>query len=624
MPGGFGFGPRGPHGPRGPRGFLTEEEKKHMPKITGALLCRIGRYLRPYALQFAAVFTVILASSSLGLVPSLLTREIVDRALPGKNLSYLGLLVGVSFGAITVLSLLNVLQNYINVWISQHIIYDMKNEMYLHIQGMGHRFFTAERQGEIITRMTSDISGVQSVVSGTLSNAVGNFFTLATTLIALFSLSWKLALLSILTVPLFVLPTKKVGRTRWTIVSKTQEKNDEINQILSEAFSVSGSLLVKLFTAEKREFERFRRLNQDTVRLSIRENMAGQWFRMVIRIVAEIGPTLIYFIGGVLIAAGDPAITVGTIIAVVTMLGRLYMPVTQLMDVQVDIVRSMALFERIFDYLDRPQEIRNGPHPRKPSSVRGDIEFRHVCFSYNRKVPILEDVSFHIPPGGIYALVGPSGAGKTTITSLIPRLYDVTGGSVLLDGIDVRQIDLSCLRAAIGVVTQDSYLFNGTVRENLLYANGHATRDQIEDACRTAHIHDFILSLPDGYDTQVGNRGVKLSGGEKQRLSIARVILKNPAVLILDEATSSLDSISERLIQQAMGPLMAGRTSLVIAHRLSTILAADCILVIKDGRIVESGTHEELLRLDGIYRRLYDTQFRKAFRGEGKSGSKIS
>lgn len=614
MPGSYGFSPPpgGSRRPRGPRGFLTDEEKNNLPRITRAMVRRVMSYLKPYKAQFAAVFAAIFVSSSLGLVPSLLTKEIVDRALPGKKLTYLAMLVGVSFAATVALSLLSVLQNYINAWISQHIIYDMKNEMYAHVQGMGHRFFSTEKQGEIITRMTSDISGVQSVVSGTLSSAVGNFFTLATTLVALFSLSWQLALLSILTIPLFVLPTKKVGRTRWEIVSRTQAKNDEINQILNETFSVSGSLLVKLFTKEKREYNRFEGLNRDTVHLSIRENMAGQWFRMVINVVATIGPMLIYLVGGVLIAHNDPAVTVGTIIAVVTMLNRLYMPVTQLMDVQVDVIRSMAMFERIFDYLDRPQEIHNDPDAIKPAILRGDVEFRHVSFSYNKNVPVLRDVSFHITPGGMFALVGPSGAGKTTITNLIPRLYDATRGTVCIDGHDVRKLDLACLRRSVGVVTQDSYLFNGTVRENLLYANESATEAELEAACQAANIHDFILSLPDGYDTKVGNRGVKLSGGEKQRISIARVILKNPSILILDEATSSLDSISEKLIQDAMVPLLAGRTSLVIAHRLSTILAADCILVVQDGAIVESGTHEELLGRGGVYRKLYDTQFRKA------------
>lgn len=611
MPGGFGFGPP-PRLGRGPRGILTEEEKRHMPKITKTMVKRVFSYLKPYHAQFALVFAAILVASVLGLVPSLLTKQIVDTALPQKNLSFLSLLIGFSFGATVVLNLLGVLQNYINAWISQHIIYDMKNEMYNHVQGMGHRFFTTEKQGEIITRMTSDISGVQSVVSGTLSSAVGNVFTLAATLAALFSMNWKLALLSIVTVPLFVIPTKKVGKTRWEIVSKSQEKADEINQILNETLSVSGSLLVKLFTREKREYGRFSALNHDTVKLNIRENMAGQWFRMVIGVVTTIGPMLIYLVGGILIAHGDPTVTVGTIIAVVTLLNRLYMPVTQLLDVQVEIIRSMALFERIFDYLDRPQEIRSLPGATKLARLRGDIVFDHVSFAYDKKVPVLRDVSFHISPGAMFALVGPSGAGKTTITNLIPRLYDATQGAVRVDGTDVREIDLSSLRAAVGVVTQDSYLFNGTVRENLLYAREDAAQEELERACKAANIHDFIVSLPEGYNTLVGNRGVKLSGGEKQRISIARVILKNPSILILDEATSSLDSISEKAIQDAIGPLLSGRTSLVIAHRLSTILAADRILVVKDGAIVESGTHEQLLQQNGVYRRLYDTQFRKS------------
>lgn len=616
MPGGFGFG----FGPpprlgRGPRGILTDEEKQHMPKITRALVLRVAGYMKPYKPQFAGVFLTILVSSALGLVPPLLTQKIVDTAIPHKNIAELAVIIAWSLGATIAVRLFGVLQNYINAWISQHIIYDMKNEMYRHVMGMSHRFFSTEKQGEIITRMTSDVNGVQSVVSDTLSNAVGNFFTLATTLAALFSMNWKLALLSILTVPLFVIPTKRVGKTRWEIVTQTQAKNDEMNQILNETLSVSGSLLVKLFAREKTEFGRFEKLNHQTVKLSIRENMAGQWFRMVIGIVTTIGPMLIYLVGGILIAMNDPGVTIGMIIAIVTLLNRLYMPVTQLLDVQVEVIRSMALFERIFDYLDRKQEVANRPGAA-PAPENCEIEFRDVGFSYNPSIPVLKNISFRIPRGAMFALVGPSGAGKSTITSLIPRLYDVTSGQVLYGGRDVRDIELSSLRTAIGMVTQDTYLFNGTVRENLLYAREDATEEELESACKTANIHDFILSLPDGYDAQVGNRGIKLSGGEKQRISIARAVLRSPSVLILDEATSSLDSISERAIQDAIGPLLHGRTSLVIAHRLSTILAADQILVVEGGQIVERGRHEELVRREGTYKKLYDTQFKRAIMNE--------
>lgn len=608
-PRGFGAGPRIGGGPRG---ILTQEEKDNMPKITKKMIKRIYNYLRPYWLQFSFVFIAILITSILGIIPALLTRQIVDIAIPNKDIQYLFIIIAASFGATIALNLINVLENYINTWISQHIIYDMKNEMYNHIQNMSHRFFSTEKQGDLITRMTSDISGVQSVVNGTLTNAVSNIFVLSTTLVVLFSLSWKLALLSLITVPLFVIPTKKVGKTRWGIVKKSQEKNDEMNQILNETLSVSGSLLVKLFTRETKEYNKFRNINNEMAKLNIKENMAGQWFRMVIGTVTTIGPMLIYLIGGIYIAKGDPLITIGTIITVVTLLNRLYMPVISILNIQVDLIRSMALFERIFDYLDRKIDVKNILNPIVPEKIDGNIEFKNVYFDYDKDIPILKDISFNIPKGKMFALVGPSGAGKSTITNLIPRLYDVSKGSITIDGYNICDLDLKILRSAIGVVTQDTYLFNGTVRENLLYACDDSTDEEMIEACITANIHDFIMSLPMKYETIVGNRGVKLSGGEKQRISIARVILKDPKILILDEATSSLDSISEKLIQDAIEPLLKGRTSLVIAHRLSTIVAADQILVVEEGKIAESGTHDELIKEAGVYKTLYETQFRKA------------
>jgi ATP-binding cassette subfamily B protein len=321
---------------------------------------------------------------------------------------------------------------------------------------------------------------------------------------------------------------------------------------------------------------------------------------------------LLYLVGGILIAKGDAAVTIGTIIASVTLLGRLYGPVSSLFNLQVDITRSMALFQRIFDYFDRKREVENKPGALRPERIRGDIEFRDVGFSYVAGHPILRGIRFHLAPGEMVALVGPSGAGKSTVTNLIPRLYDVTDGAVLVDGTDVRDLDLDILRASIGVVTQDTYLFNGTVKENLLYAKASATQEELESACRAAHIHDFIATLPDGYDSLVGNRGIKLSGGEKQRVSIARVILKDPSIMLLDEATSSLDSISESAIQAAIEPLLKGRTSLVIAHRLSTVMAADRILVLSGGEIVETGRHEDLVERSTVYKELYETQFKKA------------
>jgi len=369
---------------------------------------------------------------------------------------------------------------------------------------------------------------------------------------------------------------------------------------------------VKLFAREEAEYRRFVSVNEEVTRLQLKEQRSGKFFHVIMGMFTQIGPLLIYFAGGFLIVArGDTGLTVGTITATVALINRLYRPVQSLLNIHVDFTRSLALFTRIFDYFDMTNPIVEKADGEKPEITDGDIEYDHVAFSYDPNKPLLSDIHFTVPAGQMYAVVGPSGAGKSTVVNLLPRLYDVTGGSVRVAGVDVRDFDLKYLRQNIGVVTQDTYLFNGTIRENLLYAREDATREEIEAACRIANLHDFIARQPEGYDTVVGNRGLKLSGGEKQRLSIARVILKDPRILILDEATSALDSISESAIQDALEKLMEGRTSIVIAHRLSTILKADKILVVRDGVIAEQGSHEELLRLNGTYRQLYETQFRR-------------
>ena len=601
----------GPWGFSGPRGFLTDEEKQHMPKVTKELLLRILSYLKPYWLQFGLVFITILLSAAVGLLPSIITGRIVDEALIGENMRLLIQLLLMAFVTLAVSQVVGVLESYINAWISQRIIFDMKNQMYDHLQHMPHAFFTSEKQGDIITRMNSDINGVSTVISSTLASVVSNIATVVTTLVALLSMSWKLALVGIIVIPLLILPTKSVGRTRWKLLTESQEKADEMNQLVNETLSVSGSVLVKLFAREQKEYERFVGVNEEVTRLAMKEQRSGKWFRVIMGMFTQVGPLLIYFAGGYfIISRADPNLTVGTITATVALINRLYRPVQSLLDIEVDFTRSLALFTRIFDYFDMVNTITSPPDGKKPAVAQQDIKFDHVAFSYDPSIPLLTDIDFTVPGGQMYAIVGPSGSGKSTVVNLIPRLYDVLAGSVSIAGVDVRDFDLSYLRGCIGVVTQDSYLFNGTIRENLLYAKEDATQAELEEACKTANIHDFIVNQPDGYDTQVGNRGLKLSGGEKQRLSIARVILKDPKILILDEATSALDSISESSIQNALEVMMQGRTSIVIAHRLSTILKADRILVLKSGTIVEQGTHEELLKLDGIYRELYETQFR--------------
>ena len=602
----------------GPRGFLTEEEKKNLPKVDSALLKRILSYLLPYWPQFVLVFLTILLSAVLGLLPSIITGRIVDEALVGKSMTLLIRLLIMAFVTLTASQVISVLESYINAWISQRIIFDMKNQMYDHLQHMPHAFFTSEKQGDIITRMNTDISGVSTVVSGTLSSIVSNIATVVTTLVALFTMSWKLAVVGIVVIPLLILPTRSVGRKRYEIATASQAKNDEMNQLINETLSVSGSLLVKLFTREKREYERFVAVNEEVTQLSLKEQRSGRWFRVIMGMFTQLAPLLIYFAGGwFIITRSDASLTVGTITATVSLVNRLYRPVESLLNIHVDFTRSLALFTRIFDYFDMDNPIKAPENGLKPDVENADIVYDHVAFSYDPEKPLLKDIDFTVPGGKMYAIVGPSGSGKSTVVNLIPRLYDVLSGSVRIAGVDVRDFDLPYLRSCIGVVTQDSYLFNGTIRENLLYAKENATQEEIEAACYIANLGEFIASQPNGLETVVGNRGLKLSGGEKQRLSIARVILKDPKILILDEATSALDSITENAIQEALEALMEGRTSIVIAHRLSTILKADKILVVKDGTIAESGSHEELLARGGTYRELYETQFRKILEMEG-------
>ena len=596
----------------GPRGFLTEEEKQNMPRVTKSLLVRILSYLKPYRVQFLFVFAAILLSATVGLFPSIITGRIVDQALVGEDLALLIRLLIMAFCAIGVSQLIGVLESYINSWISQRIIFDMKNQMYRHLQYMPHSFFTTEKQGDIITRMNTDISGVSSVISGTLSSIVSNTATVITTLVALFSMSWKLALVGIAVIPLLILPTRSAGKTRWKLLSESQAKNDEMNQVINETLSVSGSMLVKIFTREEKEYEKFVKVNSEATDLALKERRSGKWFMVVMGMFSQLGPLLIYFVGGLLIIRRwDPALSVGVITATVALVNRLYRPVESLLNLQVDFTRSLALFTRIFDYFDRENTIVSPEGGKKPEVVMEPIRFEHVAFSYDPSKPLLTDVDFTVPGGKMYAIVGPSGSGKSTVVNMIPRLYDVLGGRVTIAGVDVRDFDLPYLRQCIGMVTQETYLFNGTILENLRYAKEDATMEEVEAACRIANIHDFILRQPRGYDTEVGNRGLKLSGGEKQRISLARTILKDPKILILDEATSALDSISEHAIQSALEAMMKGRTSLVIAHRLSTILKADRILVVRDGVIAEQGTHEELLALGGTYRELFETQFRQ-------------
>ena len=623
-------GQRGHGGGPGGR-YLTEEEKKNQPKVTRELLVRVFSYLAPYKTQLVLVLLCITLSSAFSLAPSVISGKILDEGLIARNLRALVFYIVLSLIVTFLSRLIGVAESYINTWIAQHITFDMRNQMFTHLQKMSHRFFTGANQGDIITRMTSDIDGVQRVIANTFTMILSNVITLVIAVIAMLQKNRILALVGIVIVPLFTLPTRRAGRTRWELASAAQEANDEINGILNETMSVSGQLLVKLFGKEAYEYARYRKANERMIRLNIRESMAGRWFFVVLATFTEIGPMLIYLVGGILMMRYDASLTVGDVTVMVALLGRMYMPVNNLLNIQVDWVRAMAMFTRIFEYFDMPVEIENAKDAVTPAGkARGEVVFEHVWFSYavhgehgdDFGVPqsetiepfpcihTLRDISFTLREGDCIAIVGPSGSGKSTTVNLIPRLYDVNSGSVKFDGTDVRRLDLTWLRAQIGVVSQETYLFNASVRDNLLYAKPDATEEEMIDACKKANIYDFVTAQEHGLDTLVGNRGLKLSGGEKQRISIARILLKDPALFIFDEATSALDSISEAKIQAAIEPIIESRTSILIAHRLSTILHADEILVVKDGMIAERGTHEALVRAGGVYQELYETQFR--------------
>ena len=602
---GMGFGP-------GSRNFMSEEEKKNLPQVTPELLKRVFSYLTPYWKQLALTLLCIVFSSIMSLMPSVLTGKIIDEGLIGRDFNKLIMYIVLSLAVTAGANLIGVAESYLNTWIAQHITFDMRNQMYGHLQSMSQRFFTSNNQGDIITRMTSDIDGVKTVISGTFTSILSNSITLVVALIAMYQKNWILATVGIIIVPLFTIPTRKAGQKRWSLTQEAQACNDEINGILGETMSVSGQTLVKLFCKEEYEYDRYEKANRRMIELNIKESMAGRWFRVILTTITSVGPMLLYLVGGILMLRYDSDLTVGDITVLVALLGRMYGPVNSLLNIQVDWMRSMAMFSRIFEYFDMPVEIQNAPDAITPDHAEGSVEFKHVNFYYEPSRQILKDVTFKLDTGRSIAIVGPSGSGKSTLVNLIPRLYDAVSGEVLFDGINVKKLDLTFLRGNIGVVTQDTYLFNGTIRENLLYVKPDASEAELVDACERANIYDFISNQPNGLDTMVGNRGLKLSGGEKQRLSIARVLLRDPALLIFDEATSALDSISERKIQDAIDPLVSSRTSILIAHRLSTILAADEILVIKDGEIAERGKHKDLVKAGGVYTELYETQFKGA------------
>ena len=594
--------------------------------VTKGTVRRVLGFARPYRSMLVGFVTTILIAALIDLVPPLLFRQIIDSAIADRDRSQVNLLAGLIVVAAFLTAGLSLAERWWSSRIGEGLIYDLRVALYDHVQRMPMAFFTRVQTGSLISRMNNDVIGAQRAMTGTLGQVISNVIVLATTLVAMFLLEWRLTLLALALLPVFVLPTKRVGRRLQALTRQSMELNAGMNTTMTERLNVSGAQLVKLFGRQDTEIQEFGARAGEVRDIGVRSAMYGRTFFIALSLVGAVGTALVYWVGGLL--AIDGTISIGTLAAMGLFVARIYMPLTSLTNARVDIMTAFVSFDRVFEVLDTPNDIQDRPGAFDLVSARGEVQIDDVWFTYPTTSgalaslegdnvapqasagPVLHAVSADIPAGSLVALVGPSGAGKSTLASLIPRLYDVDDGAIRVDGHDVRDLTQVSLRRAIGVVSQDPHLFHTTVGANLRYARPDASQADIEAACRAAQIHDMIASLPDGYDTVVGERGYRFSGGEKQRVAIARMLLKDPCIVILDEATSHLDSENEALVQAALTGALEGRTSIVIAHRLSTITAADTILVLDEGRLVEQGTHTRLLADSGLYAELYRTLVR--------------
>jgi ATP-binding cassette subfamily B protein len=626
---------------------MREQQPPVPPERRWITARKIIAFFEPYRTEVGIVFVAILVTSFLGVINPILLKLLIDVALKKLDFGLLNLFVLLMILIPIISSLIGVGQTYVNNRVGQHVMRDLRRALYKHLQSMPLRFFTETRTGEIQSRLANDVGGIQSVVTDTAASITSNVAVVISTIIAMLFVDWRLTALSLVMLPIFAFIANRVGKVRRAASTEVQKSLADMTAATEETLSVSGILLSKTFGQQEAATTRFDVLNERVAKNQIRQALVGRWFFALIGTIMSIIPAFVYWLAGYLAINHDPhPPSIGDIVAFTTLQSRLFFPLGQLISVQVELQGALALFDRIFEYLDMKPEIADDPNAvaLDLAEVKGAVRLRDVWFKYPTKASLaaaeaaeaaeaagiapavpeaaelaadmdsprafaLEDIDFEVKPGQLVALVGPSGAGKTSTTYLIPRLYDVDTGSVEIDGIDVRKIRLASIGHIVGFVTQETYLFHSSIRDNLRYARPDATDAELEVAARAAAIHDRVMELPDGYDTIVGERGYKLSGGEKQRIAIARVLLKDPRVLILDEATSALDTVSERLIQSALEGLVAGRTTIAIAHRLSTILRADLILVYDRGRIVERGTHAELLAENGLYAKLYREQF---------------